>query len=258
MALKIIRSNRELFADYHQLGPGDIVATRVRMREGEEYLLTDLLSRGVILVPSALSQALSRSKAMQAKILGNFMVPGTTVVHTSHDLMEVITAYGRDKVGQVICKLDRANGGMGILKFSSVEDVYNQVVGKALPFPFIIQPYLAGCMDYRVVLLGDTVDAYQRHNPHNFRHNLHCGGLGRGVDLSEGQLELCKEIMARGDFPYAHIDLLITPQGKSVLSEINLRGGLRGSPNLTQKDYLEKTSRIHEALVQARIEKESR
>ena len=258
MAPRIIRTNRELFTDYHLLGPGDIVAVRVRMRAGEEYLLTDLLSRGVVLVPSALSQALSRSKAMQARILGKFMVPGTTVVHAPHDLMEVITAYGREKVGEVICKLDRANGGMGILRFASVEDIYNQVVTNSLPLPFIIQPYLADCMDYRVVLLGDTVDAYQRHNPHNFRHNLHCGGIGRAVSLSGEQLRLCREIMARGDFPYAHLDLLITPQGESMLSEINLRGGLRGSPNLTQKDYLEKTSLIHESLILARTEEGSR
>ncbi|MDH4317908.1 MAG: hypothetical protein OEV64_05915, partial [Desulfobulbaceae bacterium] len=153
---------------------------------------------------------------------------------------------------------DRANGGMGILRFASVEDIYNQVVTNSLPLPFIIQPYLADCMDYRVVLLGDTVDAYQRHNPHNFRHNLHCGGIGRAVSLSGEQLRLCREIMARGDFPYAHLDLLITPQGESMLSEINLRGGLRGSPNLTQKDYLEKTSLIHESLILARTEEGSR
>ncbi|MDH3347387.1 MAG: hypothetical protein OEM02_04695 [Desulfobulbaceae bacterium] len=255
MSQKIIRTNQELFDNYHQLGPGDIVAVRVRMRPGEEHLLTDLTSRGVTLIPSGLSQALSRSKAFQSRILGQFMFPGTATIYNSHDLMDLITAYGRKKVKEVICKLDRANGGMGILKFSSIEDIYNQATLNNLPFPFTVQPYVADCLDYRAVILGDTVDTYQRHNPYNFRHNLHCGGENHRATLSANQLDLCKEIMTRGDFPYAHIDFLVNPEGNTLLSEINLRGGLRGSTNLTQNDYLTKTGQIHETLISTMTEK---
>jgi ribosomal protein S6--L-glutamate ligase len=35
--------------------------------------------------------------------------------------------------------------------------------------------------------------------------------------------------MERGKFPYAHIDLLVTADGHSYLSEIALNGGLKGA-----------------------------
>ena len=40
---------------------------------------------------------------------------------------------------------------------------------------------------------------------------------------------LCREVMERGKFPYAHIDMFITSEGKNYLSEIALDGGLKGA-----------------------------
>jgi ribosomal protein S6--L-glutamate ligase len=54
--------------------------------------------------------------------------------------------------------------------------------------------------------------------------------------------------MARADFPYAHLDFLISPTGETWLTEINLRGGLKGA-ELNQKDYLAQVERVHQKLV---------
>jgi ribosomal protein S6--L-glutamate ligase len=248
MAPREIKSNAELTACFQELRPGDIVVGRVRLRPGEEHLLFDLAVRGVRLVPSAMSQWLSRSKVFQARILGPFMVPATRPVYDMHDLMQLVTEYGRDGVGRVVCKLDRANGGMGILLFASVEEVYTQTVLGSLCFPFVVQPFVDQARDIRVVLLGDHLEAYQRHNPHNFRHNLHCGGAGTPWHLDSTHLDLCRQVMARGEFPYAHIDLLLTPSGECWLNEINLRGGLRGA-QISQRDYLAAVERVHVRLL---------
>ena len=246
MAGRIISDNQTLFADYHSLKAGDIVVGRVRLRVGEESLLLDLVSRGIHLVPSALSQLCSRSKTLQARLLAEFMGPATAVAYDQHDMLRLVSTFA--EATPVICKLDRANGGIGILRFSSIEEVYTQAVLGNLRFPFVVQPYYPDCRDVRVVVLGDKVEAYERHNPNNFRHNLHFGGISRPWKLSERQMEICRRIMARADFPYAHIDLLISPAGKVWLTEINLRGGLQGAV-LTQQDYLLQVEKVHQQLV---------
>ena len=249
MARRVIRDNKFFVECYEDLTSGDIVVGRVRLNHGEEHILLDLLGREITLVPSACSQLFSRSKVFQARILNRFMIPGTAAVYSMHDLMHIVSDYGSRKVVKVVCKLDRANAGMGILLYSSIEDIYSQAVLGTLSFPFVVQPYLEGCLDVRVVILGEYIEAYNRHNPHNFRHNLHCGGESSPWDLTDDQLELCREIMKRADFPYAHIDLLITSSGKSRLSEINLRGGLRGA-KISQKDYLQAVETIQTDLLE--------
>lgn len=248
MERQIYRDSSTLLDRYDALRQGDVVVGRLRLKPGEEHLLLDLESRGIILMPSATAQMCSRSKVYQTRILGRFMVPGSQAVYTLNDMLTLVSAYGRDGVTEVVCKLDRANGGLGILRFSSVEDVYNQAVLGSLHFPFVVQPFVARARDVRVVLLGEHVEAYERSNPDNFRNNLHCGGEAVAWELEEIQLGLCRAIMERAGFAYAHIDLLIAPDGTSYLNEINLRGGLKGA-TIDQQDYLDRVGSIHERFV---------
>lgn len=196
------------------------------------------------MIPSALSQSLSHSKSLQARLLGSFMLPATKSVYDKHDMMAAVGEYNIKGIAKVIVKLDRSNGGQGILLFNSIEEVHNQAVLGHLGFPFVIQPFAADCIDVRVVMLGEMIDSYSRINPNNFRQNLHCGGTSKPWPLTEELEQLCRRIMTRADFPYAHIDFLITPEQQIFLSEINLRGGLRGS-RLTQGDYCRQVERIH-------------
>lgn len=244
MAPQIITDNQTLFSRYATLGPGDVVVGRVRLRPGEETLLVDLVSRGIRFIPSATAQLCSRSKVLQARLLGDFMGPQTRAVYDRNDMLPTLGEYS----GKVICKLDRANGGTGILCFSSVEDVYTQSVLGTLAFPFVLQPFYPDCRDVRVVVLGDVLEAYERHNPKNFRHNLHCGGASRPWVIDENLETLCLQVMARADFPYAHIDFLVSPTGEVWLTEINLRGGLKGA-KINQKDYVSAVDTIQKEMV---------
>jgi len=58
-------------------------------------------------------------------------------------------------------------------------------------------------------------------------------------------LDICCRVMERGRFPYAHLDLIITREGKSYLGEINLRGGIRGA-KITPGEYQARVEAIHE------------
>ena len=54
--------------------------------------------------------------------------------------------------------------------------------------------------------------------------------------------------MARGGFPYAHIDLMVTADHRTYLAEINLRGGIRGAV-ISPADYQARVDSIHRAFL---------
>lgn len=246
----IIRDNNSLRAQYDSLSNGDIIIGRIRVRPLEEALLLDLVERGVKIFPSARAQSAGRSKTFQALLLLSFMLPHTRVVHDIHDLLQVLNYYGESGISRVVTKQDRGNAGMGIHLWHSIEDVYSQASLGVLPFPFVVQPFCSGSSDIRVILLGDYVEAYQRKNPHNFRNNLHFGGESERCDLSRKQMSLCREIMKRAGFPYAHIDLMVTEHNETYLAEINLRGGIKGA-GISPAEYKVKIEAIHETALKA-------
>ncbi len=225
----VIKDKSTLFSRYEDLKAGDIVAGRINLRPFEENLLLDLAERRVLLIPSALSQMASRSKAFQARLFAPLMVPHTSVVYTLHDLTGVINLYHKHAITCVVTKHDRRHAGLGIHLWDSVENVNNQVSFGGMQFPFVIQPFCPGCRDIRVVMLGDYLEVYERRNPYNFRNNLHCGGESNPYELSDKQLQLCRQATKRGKFPYAHIDIMVMENDFSYLAEINLSGGLKGA-----------------------------
>lgn len=218
------------------------------MKPGEEHLLTDLLQRGLRLIPSATSQLASRSKVFQAKIFSEFMLKGTLPIYDSHGLLSASSSYHQQGIERVVLKNDRKNGGLGVHVFNNIEDLYNLVSGGAFPFPFVIQPYQEQHRDIRVIILGDYIDAYERTNPNNFRKNLHCGGESTPFTLSDEHLSFCRQVMERGQFPYAHLDLMLTDDGNFWLTEINLRGGLKGA-KISGRQYQENLDNINERLL---------
>ncbi len=228
-ARQLISDNNTLHRLFHSLGAEHCFVGRIRLKAGEEFILHDLERRGVLLFPSGLSQLLSRSKVAQARLLTEFMPPLTLAVFDHHELLGAMNLYGRHAVGSVVTKDERGNGGLGIHKWGSVEEVFSQARLGVLPYPFVLQPFYPEASDIRVIRLGRYQESYQRSNPHNFRNNLHWGGKRRSVLLSPLQQELCRAVMARGHFPYAHLDLLITREQHTYLGEINLRGGLQGA-----------------------------
>ena len=241
---RIITDNNTLRAEYHALSQNDVFAGRLRLKISEEFILLDLVERGVQFFPSALSQLVSRSKVMQAQLFCSGMLPHTRTIHDQHDMLDAVNLYTKEKIGRVVTKLDRKNAGMGIHLWSSVEDVFNQATLGVLGYPFVLQPFLKDGRDIRVVVLGEYTEAYWRCNPNNFRNNLHCGGFSEPCDLNDEQRELCRKVMERGKFPYAHLDLMVTPEGKNFLAEINLRGGIRGA-KISPQEYTARVEAIH-------------
>lgn len=242
----ILRSAAELDQRFHELGTGDTFIGLLPAR----YLLAapaaDLVGRGVRCRPSVLCQLLARSKCAQAIVLRGWMAPHTRVIARRAELMEALRAFAEQGIAAVVTKQENMHCGHGIRRWDCAEALYNAVGLTEETYPFVLQPFLHGVADVRVIIAGDHSEAYRRENPFNFRANLAAGGSSRPVELDAVALHVCREVMARGRFPYAHIDLQLTPDGAWYLSEIALEGGITGARigrdalNAIKKETLER------------------
>ena len=163
----VVRSPTELRRRYPDLAAGDLVLGPVAVKPGEEILLIDLQERQVIFFPPLLAQMVVRLKTSQAQVLRDYMLPGTFVAHRVGDLS---TRLGDARLsGPVVTKRDRAHLGLGVSIWPSLEALHSLASLQSLPFPLVVQPFLAGARDFRVVVVGEYTEAYERYNPQGFR-----------------------------------------------------------------------------------------
>jgi glutathione synthase/RimK-type ligase-like ATP-grasp enzyme len=241
----LIRTINEFRRQYRQLRGQDAILGLLPWREGEEVKLLDLVDRGVVFFPSALAQMLVRSKVAQAEVLGEFMAPGTFVAYSLAEVARRLGEFHRRGEGQVITKRDRAHLGLGVSLWPSLEVLYSLGGLQGLPFPLVVQPFIPEARDLRVVVLGDYVEAYERLNPHSFRKNLFQGGSSRPAAPTPELLAFCRQVLDRGKFPYAILDLLTAATGELYLSEISMKGGLTGA-RLNQAEFRERVRNLEE------------
>lgn len=241
--LLLKRSISDVRRNYRQLRSGDVIIGVLSLRPGEEIKALDLAERGVVFFPPVLAQLLSRSKVAQAEILWEYMVPGTFVAYTLADLAGRLPEF---QPGAVIAKRDRAHLGLGVSLWPSLETLYSLASLQGLTYPVVVQPFLAGARDLRVVAVADYAEAYERVNPHSFRKNLFQGGSSHPAALTQGLQDFCREVMARGRFPYAILDLLIDLEGgQPYISEISFKGGLTGA-RLSQAEFHRRVTAMEE------------
>lgn len=233
---------------YHRLEHGDVFLGNVPSSHLKAAILADLTARGVRLIPSAVAQMINASKVAQAFILNPWMVPLTTAVVRRKQLLDAVAAYDRENIETAITKADRLHCGHGIRKWDSLEMMYACLGLDDAALPFVLQPFVEQFVDLRVIMVDDYCEAYVRTNPHNFRRNLSTGGRSQPHPLTDQQTDLCRNLMRRAQMPYAHIDLMLTPDGSAYLSEIRLNGGIQGA-RISRQELEKKKLRRLMALV---------
>jgi len=225
----ILRNSSELKERYHDLCSGDIFLGILTYKHIKQSILIDLMERGVSCFPSPLSQVLNHSKATQAVVLNNWMLPHTFVIARRTDFIEAVNTYNRLKIGPLVTKEDHLHCGHGVRKWDTIETLYSFVALSETSYPFVIQPFLDNFIDVRVIIAAEYTEAYVRHNPDNFRMNISMGGKNYPYEMNSDLLNFCHKAMERGKFPYAHLDIQITDDGTYYLSEIALNGGIKGA-----------------------------
>jgi ribosomal protein S6--L-glutamate ligase len=234
---------------YHRLERGDVYLGQVPSSHLKSAILADLTARGIRLIPSAAAQMLHASKVAQAFILKPWMVPLTTAVVRRKQLLDAIVQFHRKEIKTVITKADRLHCGQGIRKWDNLEMIYACLGLDDTALPFVLQPFVEQFVDLRVIVVDDYCEAYVRTNPHNFRNNLSTGGESQPHSLTDQQTDLCRELMQRTQMPFAHIDLMLTPDGSAYLSEIRLNGGIQGA-RISRQELEQKKQRRLMALAQ--------
>jgi len=239
----------QAFKKYFQdLKEGDLIGIRLPLKREEIGLIIDLINRKVEAFPSFLSQVLSSSKTLQAEVLKNFVLPHTFVIRDKNTLISAISELSKMGKGfqKFVTKDDRANCGLGVRLWNSLEEIFNVAGSPVLPFPFVLQPFFENIRDIRVIILGKYyIEAYERTNPYNFRKNLFLGGKANSYELSEKEIKFCKKVMERGGFPYAHLDLIYIGNEGPYISEISLRGGIKGA-KISHQAYEDAIKKIHQ------------
>ena len=225
----IIKGNRELKNHYHELCSGDICIGTISSRHMKSFMLIDLLERNINCLPSPLSQILNSSKAAQALILRDWMLPHTYVITKRTELIETINTYNKNSIGSVVTKEEHMHCGYGVKKWDTIETLYSFMSQSEPSYPFVVQPFIENFTDIRVITVGDYTEAYTRHNPNNFRMNIAAGGKSHPHMLKKEEKDFCYDILKRSRFPFAHIDLMITQNGSHYLTEIALNGGIKGA-----------------------------
>jgi ribosomal protein S6--L-glutamate ligase len=244
----IIRSSQELKERYQDLCSGDIFLGILTYKHIKQSILIDLMERGVSCFPSPLSQILNQSKTTQAVVLNKWMLPHTCVITRRTDLVETVNTYNRLDIAPVVTKEDHMHCGHGVRKWDTIETLYSFLALSETSYPFVIQPFLDNFTDVRVIIAGDYMEAYVRHNPDNFRMNISMGGKNYAHPMNTDLLNFCRKAMERGKFPYAHLDIQITDDGTYYLSEIALNGGIKGA-KILRKELDQKKQDMLERLV---------
>jgi len=245
----IIKGNRELKNHYHELCSGDIFTGTISERHMKSFMLIDLLERNINCLPSPLSQILNSSKAAQALILRDWMLPHTYVITKRTELIATINTYNKNSIGSVVTKEEHMHCGYGVKKWDSIETLYSFISQSESSYPFVVQPFIENFTDIRVITVGDYTEAYTRYNPDNFRMNIAAGGKSQPYMLKKEEKDFCYDILKRSRFPFAHIDLMITQNGSHYLTEIALNGGIKGA-NISRKELDMKKQDLLERLAE--------
>ncbi|WP_436900479.1 ATP-grasp domain-containing protein [Halovenus halobia] len=94
---------------------------------------------------------------------------------------------------------------------------------------FLVQEYLPGARDYRVMLVdGTVVGAVERRLPNEalesgqWKHNVHRGAEATGVTLEPPLRDLAEQAAHALDIPWLGVDLLVTDE-RAVVNETNAR-----------------------------------
>lgn len=245
--MTIWKGKEHLLANLDLVKEGDIYIGPATQKALPPAVLAYLAHTGVRIMPNMLAQQLSASKCAQAIILKKFMIPLTMPIFRRHDILSAMIHFQSGGIREVVTKNEGMHCGHGVRRWRSLDDAYNQL-GFETPFtPIVIQPFVKTFVDARLIFVGEELlSAYMRENVGGFRKNLAVGGNSQPFRPKEDLIAFCQDVMKKAAFPFAHLDVMILPNGAMYLQEIALHGGVKGASITTpeldtrKEEYLNK------------------
>lgn len=184
------------------------------------------------------SQAISRSRdkllSLQLLAKEGIGLPVTSFAHSTKDIDGLIDIVGG---APLIVKLLEGTQGKGVVlaetrkASESVISAFRQLDANILVQQFVKE---AGGSDIRAFVVGGEVVASMMRQAAEgeFRSNLHRGGRGVSVDLSEAERDTAVRAAQAMGLDVAGVDILRSDQGPVVI-EVNSSPGLEGIEKTT-------------------------
>jgi RimK family alpha-L-glutamate ligase len=158
------------------------------------------------------------------------------------------TCYTRDyekyselaeKIGYpVVIKSTRTGKGASVYKVDS-EDELKKLVNDFIADQkeaknFLLQEFIPYKYDLRILIIGEHLFAMRRiPGEGEFRANFSLGGSVELFDLDGPGRELAKEALSAVEMEIGGVDMLITPEGKRYIIEVNHTAGWLGMEKAT-------------------------
>lgn len=253
-SIKILPEGLELSVDGLKLEGFDAVIPRVGSSSMETslHVLRQFELCGT--TPLNTSQAIYLSKdklaAQQVLAVHGINTPRSAICRDPSAIAQLIEDVGG---APVVIKVTRGTHGSGVVVAESTNSalsVLETIWGfqsEALIQEFIKE---SSGSDIRVFVVGDrAVGAMQRQAAEGeFRANLHLGGTGEVVELSDELAELALKATQALGLSIAGVDILLSHRGPLVL-EVNASPGLQGIETATGLDIAKDIIKLAEEMV---------
>lgn len=186
------------------------------------------------LQPGGILRARDKFATMQALAMAGIPVPSTAAARSPSGMTEVLDAVGG---APLVVKLVEGTHGTGVVLAETRKAAESLLAAfHQLDADMCVQEFVkeASGQDIRVIVVnGRPVAAMLRKGaPGEFRANLHQGGEGFPVELSDLERQVAIAAAACVGVDVAGVDLLRTERGPLVL-EVNVSPGLSGIESVT-------------------------
>lgn len=216
-------------------------------------VIRHFIQQGVFspLHPEALMRARNKFSCLQVLSHHQIPIPRTIISASGLSGKEIFNILGSPPY---IIKLLESTHGNGVMKVNSVPNAA-ALLGQFIQANkrIIIQEYIkeSGGEDIRVFIVGDQIVAAMRRvpAPGEFRSNLHRGGVGFKVRLSEEEKRVSLQAAQVMGLSIAGVDLLRSNRGPKIL-EVNASPGLEGIETITREDVSGKIFEFLEGAIQ--------
>ena len=230
-----------IFYKGRKIVKADVVIPRIGA-SGSHYGLSVLKtfeSRGIPVLNDAAAVAVARDKFMSLEILARnkIAVPRTLLVRNPRDLDAKLDLLGDLPI---VMKLMEGTHGVGVMLAENRDAVHSIIssfwdLGKNI----FLQRFVSESKgkDVRAFVVGGQVVAAMRRTAKmgEFRSNIHRGGQGERVELSEPYVRSALRAAKVLNLRVAGVDLLESRDGPLVM-EVNASPGLQGIEAATGVD----------------------
>ena len=136
----------------------------------------------------------------------------------------------------IVVKQNFGSMGRGVFLAKNMEEL-KEIEAKISSEPRLYQEYIDSSYgrDHRLIVIDKKVICgYERNSEgRDFRSNLGVGGTGKPIELTKEEIEMAEEAARAFRLDYCGVDLLIGPDEKPILCEVNSNAFFEGAEKVT-------------------------